>query len=238
MRKLLHVVLHMMVILWLMCAGAPQAEAGIPVIDAANLTQSIIQAMSWIQQLQAMRTQILQAEAQISAITGSRNMGSLLNNAALAGVVPSDVNAVYNAIHAGGISGLTSAAHIIRNSRMLYNCDDRTGDALRICQNLLSTNAQSQANYATTLQMLEARMLQIRGLTNSINATTDEKEILELNARIAAETAQVQNDGNRIQTMKAIAEAQTQAADQEARERALRMLSPTAPRTFDRLTYP
>lgn len=218
-------------------SGAP-AHAGIPVIDAANLTQSIIQAMSWIQQLQAMRTQITQANAQITAITGSRNMGSLLNNAALAGVVPSDVNAVYNAIHAGGISGLTSAAQIMRNSRMLYNCTDRTGEALRICQNLLNTNAQSQANYANTLQMLEARMLQIRGLTTRINATTDEKDILELNARIAAETAQVQNDGNRIQTMKAIADAQAQAADQEARERALRMLSPTAPRTFNTLTYP
>ncbi len=76
----------------------PKAEAGIPVIDSANLVQSVIQAISWIQQLQQMQQQILQAQSQIDAITGSRNMASLFNNLALAGVVPSDVNAVYGAI--------------------------------------------------------------------------------------------------------------------------------------------
>ena len=138
--------------LWV--GSVPKAEAGIPVIDSANLVQSVIQAISWIQQLQQMQQQILQAQSQIDAITGSRNMASLFNNLALAGVVPSDVNAVYGAIRNGGISGLTTAARIIRNNRMLYNCEGRTGDALRICQNILNQTPQSQAYYANTFQML------------------------------------------------------------------------------------
>lgn len=84
--------------------------AGIPVIDTANLVQSIVQALAWIQQFQQMQQQILQADQQIRAVVGSRNMGSLLNNLTLAGVVPSDVNAVYQAIRSGGVYGLTAAA--------------------------------------------------------------------------------------------------------------------------------
>ncbi|HRB17079.1 MAG TPA: type IV secretion system protein [Nitrospira sp.] len=213
--------------------SVPKAEAGIPVIDAANLVQSIMQALSWIQQLQQMQQQITQAQSQIDAITGSRNMASLFNNLALAGVVPSDVNAVYGAIRSGGISGLTTAAQIIRNNRMIYNCEGKIGDALRICQNILNQNPQSQAYYANTFQMLEGRMNQIRSLTNSIDTTADEKASLDLQSRIAGEQAQVQNDTNRIITMKATAEAEEKAAEQEQRERVLKMIVPGMPGAFD-----
>ena len=94
MGVLKHIIATAAVITMLLPGAVPKAEAGIPVIDSANLVQSVIQAISWIQQLQQMQQQILQAQSQIDAITGSRNMASLFNNLALAGVVPSDVNAV------------------------------------------------------------------------------------------------------------------------------------------------
>ena len=109
MRVVKHIIATGAVITMLLVGVVPKAEAGIPVIDSANLVQSVIQAISWIQQLQQMQQQILQAQSQIDAITGSRNMASLFNNLALAGVVPSDVNAVYGAIRSGGINGLTQA---------------------------------------------------------------------------------------------------------------------------------
>ncbi len=209
--------------------------SGIPVIDTANLVQSVLQAIAWIQQFQQMQQQILQADQQIHAIMGSRNMGSLLNNLTLAGVVPSDVNAVYHAIRSGGVQGLTAAAQIIRHNRMIYNCEGKTGDALRICQNMLNQTPQSQAYYANTYQMLMGRMQQIRALTTRINQTEDAKEILELNGRIAAEQAQVSNDTNRIMTMKSLIEAEEKAAQQEHQERVLKMLAPGTARTFDHM---
>lgn len=221
-----------------MIAMSPPSKAytaGIPVIDTANLVQSIVQALAWIQQFQQMQQQILQADQQIRAVVGSRNMGSLLNNLTLAGVVPSDVNAVYHAIRFGGVHGLTAAAQIIRNNRMIYNCEGKTGDALRICQNMLNQTPQSQAYYANTYQMLLGRMQQIRALTTRINQTEDEKGILELNGRIAAEQAQVSNDTNRILTMKSMIEAEEKAAQQEQQERVLKMLAPGSSRTFDHI---
>ena len=214
---------------------AKTEASGIPVIDTANLVQSVLQALAWIQQFQQMHQQIVQADQQIHAIMGSRNMGSLLNNLTLAGVVPSDVNAVYHAIRSGGVQGLTAAAQIIRHNRMLYNCEGKTGDALRICQNMLNQTPQSQAYYANTYQMLIGRMQQIRALTTRINQTEDAKEILELNGRIAAEQAQVSNDTNRIMTMKSMIEAEEKAAQQEHQERVLKMLAPGTTRTFDHM---
>jgi type IV secretion system protein VirB5 len=233
MQTMKRAIASVAVIVMVFVGQVPKAEAGIPVIDAANLVQSVLQAISWIQQLQQMQQQITQADQQINAITGSRNMASLFNSLALAGVVPSDVNVVYNAIRSGGVSGLTTAAQVIRNNRMIYNCEGKTGDALRICQNILSQNPQSQASYANTFQMLEGRMKQINALRDSIDTTADEKASLDLQTRLAAEQAQVQNDTNRIMTMKAIADGEEKAAEQEHRERALKMTAPTTAGAFD-----
>lgn len=236
MSRVKNVCVAMALVLTIIASPTMKSEAsGIPVIDTANLVQSVLQALAWIQQFQQMHQQIIQADQQIHAIMGSRNMGSLLNNLTLAGVVPSDVNAVYHAIRSGGVQGLTAAAQIIRHNRMLYNCEGKTGDALRICQNMLNQTPQSQAYYANTYQMLMGRMQQIRALTTRINQTEDAKEILELNGRIAAEQAQVSNDTNRIMTMKSMIEAEEKAAQQEHQERVLKMLAPGTARTFDHM---
>ena len=236
MSRMKRTVIGISLTLMVVVGPEPKTQAGgIPVIDTANLVQSIVQALAWIQQFQQMQQQILQAEQQINAIVGSRNMGSLMNNLTLAGVVPSDVNAVYHAIRSGGVQGLTAAAQIIRHNRMIYNCEGKTGDALRICQNMLNQTPQSQAYYANTYQMLLGRMQQIRALTTRINQTEDEKGILELNGRIAAEQAQVSNDTNRILTMKSVIEAEEKAAQQEQQERVLKMLAPGTARTFNHM---
>ena len=236
MSRVKRTVITIGLVLMVVVDPEPKSQAGgIPVIDTANLVQSIVQALAWIQQFQQMQQQILQAEQQINAIVGSRNMGSLMNNLTLAGVVPSDVNAVYHAIRSGGVQGMTAAAQIIRHNRMIYNCEGKTGDALRICQNMLNQTPQSQAYYANTYQMLLGRMQQIRALTTRINQTEDEKGILELNGRIAAEQAQVSNDTNRILTMQSMIEAEEKAAQQEQQERVLKMLAPGTARTFNHM---
>jgi type IV secretion system protein VirB5 len=174
MSRMKRTVIAMAVVGLLVVSPTSKAHStGIPVVDMANLVQSMLQALAWIQQFQQMQQQILQADQQIHAIMGSRNMGSLMNNLTLAGVVPSDVNAVYQAIRFGGVQGLTAAAQIIRHNRMIYNCEGKTGDALRICQNMLNQTPQSQAYYANTYQMLLGRMQQIRALTTRINQTED-----------------------------------------------------------------
>src|SRR5665213_764011 len=78
--------------------GASAANAGIPVIDAANLVQAIQQVIAWGQQQLQMGTQIqnqvsqIQNQAtQIARITGTRNLGQVFNNPLLQQVVPANV---------------------------------------------------------------------------------------------------------------------------------------------------
>lgn len=215
--------------------GSQAAHAGIPVIDAANLAQAIQQVLAWSQQYQQMVSQIQQMQSQYNSLTGSRNLGDILNNPALQQVVPADVGTVLQGINTGGYSGLTSAAQGIRNAAMKYNCADRTGDAKTTCEAVLNMNAQQQAYQQSALQTITQRVSQIQSLQSQINLTQDPKAIAELQARIAAENTQVTNDANRIAVMQALAQSQQQAAEQAQKERWLKVMAtntPTAASTF------
>ena len=217
--------------------GGNVAHAGIPVIDVAALTQAIQQVIAWgqqygqmAQQYQTLVQQYDQLVAQYNAVTGTRNLGNVLNDPALQQAVPggAQLMATYSTINANGYSGLSSAAQALRSASMLYDCARRAGEDLRLCQAASVTNSQNQANYQAALDLMTQRTAQVQALQNSINSTTDPKAIAELQARIATENAQIVNDANRIALMQAMAESQERLVQQQFRERELRALSSTA----------
>jgi type IV secretion system protein VirB5 len=228
------------------------AHAGVPVIDVANLAQSIMQVIAWaqqygqmdasyVEQLQQYAKQVEQWQQQVQhyqSITGTRNLGDIMNNPALQQVVPgaSQLMTGYSAVNAQGFNGLSSAAQSMRSATMLYNCQGRTGDDLKSCQAFLNSNAATQANSENALNLLTQRASQIQSLQGQINSTTDPKAISELQARIAAETAQVGNDSNRLAVMRSLADTQDRGAQQQIKERELRMLASTV-RASDTFVY-
>lgn len=224
--------------------SSTQARAGIPVIDAANLVNSIQQVLAWMQQYEQMMDQIQKAQAQLeqgqqayNSITGIRGFGDVVNNPYLKDVVPANVGQTYTAINNGGFNSLSQAAKTIRNVRKIYNCDDRVGDAKKSCENLLNLNAQTQALQENALKLVTDRVDQIKALQTQINNTQDPKAIAELQARLQAETAQVANDANRLEVMKAMAETQQQAAQQAAKERTMKMLAKDTPSAAETFVY-
>jgi type IV secretion system protein VirB5 len=205
-------------------AGAANAQ-GIPVMDAANLAQALDQVNAWGQQYQQMMQQYQQAVLQYKAVTGARNLGDIINNPALAGVVPSDISNTYRSISEGGISGLTSAARQLRNSQAVYNCVGMKDADMTTCQAYLSMNAQKQADTEFGLTSLQQRYQQIQDLMGQINLTQDPKAIAELQARIQGETTGVANDQSRISLMNTLADTQAKAAEQALRERQLNSIA-------------
>lgn len=212
--------------------GSPAAHAGIPVLDAANLTQAIMEVLAWaeqygqmIEEISQLEQQYNQAVQQYNSLTGSRGLGDILNNQALQGVVPSNLASTYNSINSGGYSGLSSAAKSLRDASKIYNCEDRTGDAQVACQATLNQNSQTQANLQNALDLVQQRTSQIQSLQSQINSTSDPKAIAELQARIQSENTQISNDANRIALMQATAATQQQAAQQQLKERELKWLS-------------
>lgn len=200
------------------------ASAQIPVTDVAGLTQQIQQVISWGQQLQQMKAQIDQQKATYEAMSGSRGLGSLLNNPALKNALPQDWQQVYSAVQKGGYQGLTSAAKVIRDANRVNDCVDRTNTLNALCQREANKAAQDKAFAQAAYTSAQTRLDNIQGLMGQIDATTDAKSIAELGARMQAEQAMIQNEQTKLQMFRMLADAEKDLIDQQKRETSMKDL--------------
>ena len=75
----------------LIALGATQARAtGIPVIDVANLVQTVQQVINDITKINNQIQQIRQLQTQIESINGIRNLGDVFNNPLLKNYIPAE----------------------------------------------------------------------------------------------------------------------------------------------------
>ena len=208
------------------------------VFDPSNYAEAIKQVQSWEQQYQQMTQSIQKAQAtfeqvksQVDALTGVRGFGDLLNNPALKSIIPADLSTTLNGLNATGV--LSGKALSIRSASAVYNCDDITDAAAKkSCQVLLGQNAQAQAVQQDTMALLNERTTQIDALRAQIDNTQDPKAIAELQARLAAEQAQVGNDQNKIAVANAMLIANQQAAAQAEVERLNALMTTNKPDTL------
>ena len=212
------------------CFHTPAFAQGIPVFDAASLVQAIEQVKSWTAQYNQMKQNI-------DAITGSRNLGNILNNPLLQNVIPKDVVDVFNAINTNGSSGLTGKAQALRAASKIFDCQGQTGQAFQACQALLNSNSQVRSYLQEALDIVNQRVTNVQNLQDQINKATDAKSIADLQARLQTESAQIGNDQNRIKLLTSMAEAQAQQAAQAQRELNLKMLSPETPSAASTFVY-
>src|ERR1700752_646975 len=84
----------------LITMGGTSAQAGgIPVIDVANLVQTIQQVTNDITKIQNQVQQITQLQNQLASINGMRNLGSVFNSPLLRNYVPAEAFTVINAVN-------------------------------------------------------------------------------------------------------------------------------------------
>jgi type IV secretion system protein VirB5 len=212
--------LAVMTVLFSFSFSSP-TNAGIPVFVDADIPATFNQIetmMQWIEQLKKMKDQLDQQVATYKSLTGSRGLGDLLNNTALKNYLPPEWQNVYTSLQNGGYAGLTGSAKAIRDANMIYNCADKTGPALTLCQRELSKTAQDKALAQGAYTAAKQRIAQIDGLIGQINSTTDPKAIAELQARIAGETAQIQNETTKLQLFQMLAQAEEKLIQQQKYE--------------------
>lgn len=127
----------------LVAVGQP-AHAGIPVIDVANLQQSIQQVIAWSDQYRQMYTQIMQARALFENMTGSRALGLVFDNLDVEGVVPPEMMELVTAVQ-DARSELDRWSNFVENGiqhsanrqvqlRSLMNAINSTTDAKAIAE--------------------------------------------------------------------------------------------------------
>ncbi|PPD55386.1 MAG: P-type DNA transfer protein VirB5 [Methylotenera sp.] len=179
--------------------------AGIPVIDAANLVNTLENIKKWELQLTAMKDQFDQQVKQYTALTGHRGFGSLLNDPTLKKYLPDDWQAVYKQV----LSPALEHPAI---------CVGFAGHEFTRCQTQAKKHYQDQMGFEHAYNTSVALQNQIQGLIDSISTTTDPKEIAELQARIAGEQTKVQNAMMQMQLSTQLAEIKNKLVMQQQKE--------------------
>jgi len=209
----------------LIALGASNVRAqGIPVIDIANLIQTLMQVMNDVTKISNQVQQISQLQEQLASINGMRNLGNVFNSPTLRNYVPAEAFTAINAVNTSGYAGLNTTAKSLRDTGMVYNCLDLTGTARTTCQAALAQPYQQKGLLQDAMTAAAGRLTQIQALMNQINATIDQKAILELQARIAAENALLSHETSQIQMLQGMADSEERIARSRDRERQYEML--------------
>ena len=204
-------------------AGAACAQ-GIPVIDAANLVQTIQQVTNDITKINNQVQQILRLQQQIESLNGFRNLGQVLNNPLLRDYVPAEAFVIVNAVNSAGYGGLNATAKALRDAAMVYNCMDLAGDERKRCQAQLALPYQHKGLLQDAMKAAAGRLAQINGLMARIDTTADQKGVQEIQARIGAENALLAHEVSQIQMLVGLADSDERIQRSQARERQYEML--------------
>ncbi|MES2206790.1 MAG: P-type DNA transfer protein VirB5 [Pseudomonadota bacterium] len=202
MKKLL---IKTLAVSLMFCTANSVFAIGIPVADVDGLVQAIATVNQLKQQVESLKKQY-------DAITGTRNLGDILNNPALREYLPSDWANIYDKVQSGQYKGLSGAATAIKDAEKLYGTS--TGQQ-RVYDTLASNKAMTQTAYQNTID----RLNNIQSLMKQINSANDTKAAADLQNRIASENAMIQNEQTRLNLMVQLQQAEMKLAEQQqARE--------------------
>lgn len=196
-----------------LCMGNT-AHAGIPVIDASNLAQAVLQVQSWAQQYQQMVQQLQQAQQQFTSMYGIRNMGNLVNNPAGRTYLPGN----YSTVLSQGVGQWASIRAAAQKFDVSMTSLSASSDSAQAFNQAAKQAALNRATAETAYSTASQRFSDIQVLLDRVNAAPDPKDMADLQGRIQAEQVMMQNEANKLQTLQQLASAQRDLQVQQARE--------------------
>jgi type IV secretion system protein VirB5 len=215
--------LHLL--LAVLALAAPAAHAQFAVIDVAAVTQLVSEVQDLEQALTVARGTLDEAQSQLRSMTGDRGMERLLAGTDR-NYLPTDWGQLAAAL-SGGTSAYPSLSAAIRQAL--------AADSVLTAQQMGTLSPDGQRQLAAdrdTAALLKAlsgealanassRFADLQQLIDAIGTASDQKGILDLNARIGAEEAMLENERTKLAMLVAAAEAQRWADEEQARERAI-----------------
>lgn len=214
-----------MMIGFALVAAAPAARAQFAVIDVAAVTQLLTEVQNLEQALTVAREHLQEAQAELRSMTGDRGMERLLAGTNR-NYLPTDWSQLTAALDDTG-SAYAALSAAIQQAR--------TEDAVLTPQQVATLSPDAQRQLAAdrgTAALLQAvsrqalanassRFADLQELIDAIGTASDQKSILDLNARIGAEQAMLDNEQAKLATLIAAAEAQRWSDEEQDRERAI-----------------
>lgn len=200
--------------------GSGAAHAQFAVIDVASLTQLISEVQTLEQQLVTAQNQLVQAQAEYHSITGARGMEQLLagtprnylppNWATLQAVQGS---AAFPAL-ATELRGALRATTVLSPSQLAVLPPPAAAQLQSQRQSVALLESVSHEALANS----SSRFAGVQQLIDAIARASDQKAILELQARVSAEQAMLQNENTKLQVLDEAIRAQQWASAQQSHE--------------------
>lgn len=193
----------------------PAAHAQWAVIDVGAIVQLVQQVATLKQQLDTAQQELTQAQQQFQSMTGGRGMEQLLSGT-VRNYLPANWAQVATSL-AGPIQAAINANAVLTAQQWaaLSLAEQQQLTAARGNAALLQVAAQQA--YATTSN----RFASVQQLIGAIPTASDQKGILDLQARIAAEQGMLQNDQTKLQVLFQLVQAQELARRQRTHEQAI-----------------
>jgi type IV secretion system protein VirB5 len=210
-------------------AVAPPAHAQFAVIDVASLTQLISQVNALEQQVATARNQLAQAQSEYQSITGSRGMQALLGGT-VRNYLPPSWSALQGALQGGAALAGAGYPLLAAETRAAEQRDAvLSARQLAVLSPAASAQLQASRRSAALLQGMthealansSGRFAAIQQLIDAITRANDQKGILELQARIGAESGMLQNEHTKLQVLYQGAQAEGWANAQRQHELAI-----------------
>jgi type IV secretion system protein VirB5 len=212
------------VVLTLLVGVMPVARAQFAVIDVASLSQLISEVQVLEQQLATARGQLTQAETEYQSITGARGMGRLLTGTAR-NYLPPDWATLQGALQgsaryprlAADLQSAVNAAGVLSIQQLAALSPAASAQLQQRRQTVALLQSLSHESLANS----SSRFAAVQELIDAIAQASDQKAILELQARIAGEEDMLQNEHTKLQVLYQGVQAQDWANAQRVRELAI-----------------
>ena len=197
----------------------PAAHAQWAVIDVASIQQLVQEVTTLQQQLATAKSQLEQAKTEYSAITGVRGMQNLLSGINR-NYLPASWDQVQGLGGAGyGALGALYQTQLTGNAILTPQQVATLSPSLLALLNSARQNAAlSQALSRTAFSTSSQRFTTLQQLITAIPSAQDQKGVLDLQARIAAEQTMLANDQSKLTVLGQALEAEERARAQRVRE--------------------
>ena len=212
-----------MIVVVLMCAAAAPASAQWAVVDAPAIIQLIQEVKEMDQEVQTAESQLSQAKQALATMTGDRGMEFLLSGITR-NYLPSSWSQLSAAMTGTGRGGSTLAAGVraaigsnaVLTPQQLAVLSPANQQQIAAAR---QANALQQSLAQAALTNSSARFASIQSLISAISTASDQKGILDLQARISAELGMLQNEQTKLQVLRQTTDAQNAVLVQQERER-------------------
>lgn len=183
---------------------SPCFAGGIPVIDVSSLAQQITQVQHMVRQIEQLQEQITLSHQELKNMSGVRGLGNIIDSA-----YDKSVSVNPNSV---------LQSHNIKNARQI-GLKGELG-TLYDTQNINSATALAQSQ--KSLEQSKERFHALSVLLDKVNDSPEQKDILDLQARISVEQAFLQNEMIKLSMLQSETEAKKAIQEQKIQQMRLR----------------